>query len=61
MRNTRTAHGWNNRCPVCRDKPISTIAYVTPEVALPNSFDKKKKLKQKRDLKTLVADIAYLK
>jgi ankyrin repeat protein len=59
-RNTKIAQGWQDRCPVCRNKDISTIAYVTPEIALPNSFGKKKNFKQKSNLKKLDADIAYL-
>ena len=58
--NTKIAQGWQDRCPVCRDNDISTISYVTPKIALPNSFGKKKNFKQKNNLKKLDADIAYL-
>ena len=59
-RNTKIAQGWQDRCPVCRDNDISTISYVTPKIALPNSFGKKMNFKQKNNLKKLDADIAYL-
>jgi ankyrin repeat protein len=52
-RNTKTAYGWNNKCPVCRNNPISTIAHITPEITLPSSFGKK-------SIKKLNSDIAFL-
>jgi len=52
-RNTKTAYGWNNKCPVCRNNPISTIAHITPEITLPSSFGKK-------SIKKLNSDISFL-
>jgi hypothetical protein len=38
-RNTYTAYGWNNNCPVCHES-IQTMAHVPQNTELPNSFGK---------------------
>jgi len=58
-RNTKTAYGWNNKCPVCRNNPISTIAHITPEITLPSSFGKRRRV-SKNSMKKLDMDIAFL-
>ena len=66
-RNTKTAYGWNNKCPVCRSNPISTIAHITPEITLPSSFGKRKSLERRKSsksgkssMKKLDSDIKFL-
>jgi hypothetical protein len=57
-RDTYTVYGWNNKCPVCRER-INSVANVPGDTDLPMDFGKRKV--KKRASKGCDSEIKYLK